>query len=1117
MNKVGHVSIYFGRGKEPLLKTVQLLSQRHQEGKNCILLVPEQYTLQGEQDILRLLNLPGFFNIHVLSPSRLCHRIFEQRGKDPRTPIDALGKQIAIAQALLKAEKNLRYYQSIVRSRGFGEKMLTEIDRWKQGGYTLSQLKIHEEQADLSPSLKAKIADIYQVWMEYEKVLKAQFIDGSAVTKDAVDRVVAQPLFEDDYLFVYGFDLLSYELRELLFALGGQCAQVTIAISGDAQSAPDGQIFAPAWRSVRQLTKGLKKCGIGYGISFIKNEPPSLLPEDIYHLTKNLFAYPVTTYPKAPKNLFMHIAPTIYDEVDQVANQLIRLNSQGIPWDEMGVLLGDISAYSTLVYGLFTSYQIPFYLDVPTSGLDHGLIRFVVHGIRAATKGYQKEDILACIKSGYAPLTSKECDQLENYILAYGIKGRQWTKPFVKGGIDVAGPMEEIRMLLIGPLERFGAGLLESSTTFASLQSVMTLLEDIGAYQRLLDQETALLALGLNQSVSHNRQVWQLILRTLDQMYHLMEGRRIPAVHIASWLEGAFLSSQLHGLPPSQNSLFCGELGHALPGNLSVLFALGLNDGLLKRETATLFTDQEQALFEKDKNNPSFLSSGDLAHLAYADLVRSFSLPSRFLYLSYPQSNIQGQVLRPLPQIDRITRHIFPQLEVTGGALQEEPVPPLSPSPALAKIGALLKKHFSNPGSANQPLPNHWEEAFASLYAHPAYQAPLREVLLALTEKSQIMPLSPPLAQALFGKEVLSVSRLETFAQCPYRHFVQYGLRPVDRAQWALTPQDIGTFYHRALKNYTKEITDAPAWPHITKKQSDALMEKALAPFEKELFEGPMGETLQTHAQARRYQTTLKTAAWVFTKQAKESNFRPSQAEVSFGYENSLLPPIFLSLANGEKAMVRGVIDRVDQFKGEQSIYLRVVDYKSSSQELDPAALWCGVQLQLVLYLHAAISYDDTLFPAGAFYFHIDDPLVQMDEDLVEAAEEEIAKNLKLKGITLADPEVYRAMDQREKPAYIEKMFNIDGRLTQGAKAFSLKEMRALLNRSLTLANGFANEIYQGHIALAPAQLPQKPACMYCQYQGICGIEPANEGKFIKVLPAMTMEALKEHLVSDQE
>ena len=53
---------------EPMLEEIALA---YEAGRQVVLLVPEQYTLQAERDLLRDLHLPGFFRLEILSPSRL--------------------------------------------------------------------------------------------------------------------------------------------------------------------------------------------------------------------------------------------------------------------------------------------------------------------------------------------------------------------------------------------------------------------------------------------------------------------------------------------------------------------------------------------------------------------------------------------------------------------------------------------------------------------------------------------------------------------------------------------------------------------------------------------------------------------------------------------------------------------------------------------------------------------------------------------------------------------------------------------------------------------------------------------------------------------------------------
>ena len=69
-------------------------------GLRVLLLVPEQYTLQAERELVDGLKLPGLMDIDVLSPRRLMRRVRERGGRDPLSPLDSRGRAMALSQAL---------------------------------------------------------------------------------------------------------------------------------------------------------------------------------------------------------------------------------------------------------------------------------------------------------------------------------------------------------------------------------------------------------------------------------------------------------------------------------------------------------------------------------------------------------------------------------------------------------------------------------------------------------------------------------------------------------------------------------------------------------------------------------------------------------------------------------------------------------------------------------------------------------------------------------------------------------------------------------------------------------------------------------------------------------
>ena len=94
------VRIIGGRAGRLLPWILPQIDQCRKAGVRVILLVPEQYTLQAEREIIAGLHLPGMMDIEVLSPRRLTRRIRENGGHSSLAPLDAAGRSMAIAQAL---------------------------------------------------------------------------------------------------------------------------------------------------------------------------------------------------------------------------------------------------------------------------------------------------------------------------------------------------------------------------------------------------------------------------------------------------------------------------------------------------------------------------------------------------------------------------------------------------------------------------------------------------------------------------------------------------------------------------------------------------------------------------------------------------------------------------------------------------------------------------------------------------------------------------------------------------------------------------------------------------------------------------------------------------------
>jgi ATP-dependent helicase/nuclease subunit B len=1102
---MGEVTILGGRMHRLLPHIITQIGWFHQKGETCLLLVPEQYTLQAEVEIIRRLDMPGFFNIQVLSPSRLTQRIFDAAGTDGRVPLDSRGKRMALSRAVNQVQKELVYYRRAAAHIGLVEKMSSLIADFKRGRLTADNLLA---QAAVLPdgALRQKLSDIARCWQAYETQLSGRFVDGEDVQDEAARRLPQSRLFENAHVFAYGFDILPPQLCQLLCAGAQLCAGMTVALIMDRPQARDGYLYLPAGQSAQRFEKMLGAQNTLCVWEYL-DEMPLEAAKEIAHLEANLFAHPAYAYPGKPEAISLFAAPNPYAEAHEAASQMIRLHENGVPWGEMAVAAGSMQAYGSILHSVFSSYGIPFYLEEKVPAASHGLIRFLTHALRAASKGYAKADILACLKSGYAPVSQEDCNKLENYALANGIYGDRWRKPFTRGNQEEASQLEPARRALIGPLEEMQAALSKAKEATESLRAIFHLLEQVDAYHTLQKEEERLLHLNMAAQASQTRQVWQFLLGTLDQMHDLLTGFRAPSTQVAAWLAAGFSAGELSALPPAPDTVVCGEIGHVMPGSIRAMFVMGLGDGLMQSESGSLLRDEEREQLETLADTHLGLNGDGRDHLARTDLKRTLTLPSEKLFLSHAQATQNGQSQRPAGFLTLLKTRLFPQLVEMGGVTGPSgPKEPLAPIPALDGLALRLSSLWDG-ASLTEALPDPWMDAWASLYANPETKQQALSILKALSEKLDARPLNPSTALKLFGHQTMSVSRLEEYAKCPYKHFVHYGLQPAPRKEWALTTADVGTIFHGALKDFMEKTAQHASWPDIDRAECDSLMNDVLSPIEQAWVEGPLGENAQTKALGKKYLRIIHRAAWMFTQHMKSSSFRPKMAEVGFGTPDSPLPPIRLQMADGTEVLLRGVIDRVDLFDGGESVYLRVVDYKSGHREMDPTQIYWGLQLQLLLYLMAALSAKPGAEPAGAFYFHIDDPLVDLDEGLKEQAEREIAQRLRLRGIVLSDVSVVDAMDK--DGTSMRQVFNKDGSLSAHASAASLEEMHGLLNHAKSTAEKLASSMRKGNIAISPAKTNTFSACKYCEYAGVCRWDARLPGAKPRLLTSLSLEELK--------
>lgn len=1082
------MKIITARPHRLLGEVIDRIGTMAQEEKRCMLLVPSQYTLQAEIEVMTRLNLEGTFMIDVLSPGRLKSRVFERAGQPERVIFDERGKCMVLSSIIEQEKENLTVYRAAAQqgAMGLAQKMSALIADMKRSGKNAQEvmlcLEAMDERTRNLPSSR-KLADAARIYAAYEQRMAGQLYDSEDVSKEMLSRMERSGVLDDQHVFVHGFDMITPVFAKELLEMASQAASLTLAMETDGNGAPDGRLFAPVNFSIERLCMMAAERGITAEREHIDRRIDA--HEEICALERNLFALGGRPQQGAPERIGLLAVSTPRQEVHMAAAKIRRMLADGEDSAAIAVVYPKEGGYAPLLASVLPQYGVPVYIAEKRPAGAHPLCRFVLSALSAATQGWKTADVVECIRSGFLHLDAQESDALCSYLEGMEIRGEAIKKPFrysKNKNEEALKQLNHCRERVVAPLAALQAQIRSAKDAEEAIAAVIALLEDVNACDTLADMRDALREEGLESEAEDCAQVWNALMETLDQLHTLLSGEEVSARLVFSLLESGLSALELSALPPADGAVICGEIGNVRTTRVDTLFALGMNDMGGGGDNG-LFTPQEKQEAAEATGAYLGMSAAERAALSQLDELKTLTNCRERLIVSYALADETGHALRPGAAVLAM-RRIFPDMSVRGGLAKDEREAMLcTPDAALEALSV----HLSAAADGQEEI----DEAYARAYAALAQSEQGREKLLAVTRqlsRKSRQSMEGSNARTLYGRPVMSVSRLETFAQCPYRHYVQYGLAPREELKPGVDRAELGTLYHEAAERFTREVTQLAQFPNVDAEICDRLMDEAVQPLIEQWRKSPLGESGRGAAIARRVQKTARRAARNIVSQFASSSFRPMYSEMVFGRNG--LAPIMLELPDGMFVYLQGRIDRIDVLDAPsgETRRIRIIDYKSGTKKFDPTMVYYGIQLQLLLYLAAALAQIPGSRAAGFFYCRIADPTVKSESRVKEEIERQIAKSLALAGISLSEVEVLRAQDARHA-AMITKDGKPSGQY-RGSMA-DAQSMDAMVAFARKKASQMAQDAYAGMIDDSPAAHGQYSACAQCTYGAICGFDPA--------------------------
>lgn len=1060
-----------------------------------LLVVPEQYTLEAEKSLIQSLGISGMLHVEVISFTTLIQRLLEETGGSTRIPLTSTGKQMVVQKVINDNKEFLTTYRGVSNKSGLIEgiqSVLSEMNKKDISGEHLQKfIQDDKFQYDL---LKNKLNDIKLIGDEYHRWLGSDYFDGETVINYVIKNMGESLFIENAKIWIDGFHTFTNQMYRFINGLYENCVELTIALTHPINElCRDKDIFA-----INFMTKEKIIDIVGEGIKEIHcYVKPKEKSNEIMFLEKNFFAYPPEHYQEEIKDVLIKEYKNIYSEIDGLCSHLLEMViKDNYRWKDICVLTNNLSTYEFLIKNNMSEYGIPCFIDTKRNISDKPLSIFVINTLKTILYNYRYEDIFGLIKTGL--MDDDEFEILENYVLQYGVKGFQWKNRFYKLRETDPYDLERLNLLrekIITPIESL-EDTIHGDMTYRSLSlALYKYIDNLNIYGKISEQIQSFKEQQLFEYAEEFAQIYNHIIGILDEMVEIFGDEPVTLKEYLRIFETGIHSIELAIIPSTQDQVFVGDITRSRNSNVKITYILGANEGVLPAPVGdnSIFTQLENMILSK--GGVELLENADYQGIQEKYLLyNAMAKGNKKLVFSYPLADYNGNPLKPSVYIDRLTT-ILPHIIAW---CQDELKPVLSAKGSFKHLITYLRNYIKQ-GTEDEMMD--WQEAYKWYVKQETYRDNINSVTEALNYSSSPRNLEKGLIRQIYGDEIkTSITRLESFIQCPFKHFITYGLKLKSREMYQISMPDIGELLHLAINTYSIELEKRgiefkDADESLIGNLCSRIMDDIVDEYRNGIFQAnPSYGYLKKYLNRLLYRTVL-----TLTYQYNRGNFNIYASEIFFG-ERSQVPGIVIELTNEQKLIIEGRIDRVDILNKDGKYYLKILDFKTGDKELSLCDIYNGISLQLMVYMWVCLNYGSLnswdAIPAGVFYFKIDDPLILNDNDESEAIQNKITKNLRLQGIMLKDKDLYKEIDRDYKEnSVLNYKINKDGNFSSGSKGLmDEKAMYQFINHVQGLIKDAGENIINGDIRVHPIKTKKWEACGFCQYKTICLFDPEMPG-----------------------
>ncbi|SER70626.1 PD-(D/E)XK nuclease family protein [Lachnobacterium bovis] len=1169
-----------GSGKTTFMYKKIIKEANENINKNYLIIVPEQFTMATQKEIVEATNNKAIMNIDVLSFDRLAYRIFDELGINNIRILEDTGKSLVLRKVAQEEKKNLTVFAPNINKIGYIEKIKSILSEFMQYQVTPDTLENLISRMENESVLKSKLSDILVLYNGFYRYLEGKYITTEDVLSKLMYNADKSEILKNSEIFLDCYTGFTPSQNKLIGKLLKIVDKITVSFTIDSKedylhTSGIQDLFNMPKKSISKLLNMARENNINVEETILlgiedNNKNRFINSNELRFLEQNLFRHHSHKFsssdgnlePKQEQNIVIQENEDISQEQKElnsqikmfvcqsprselanaccIINKLVR--NEGYRYKDFAIVTGDVEVYSNYVEEVLGKYEIPYFIDQTKKILFQPFIELIRAAIEVVKTNYSYEAVFRFLRCGFSDLSTKDIDVLDNYALATGVNNAsKWKKRWAympKNSITVDENDEKLyfnyKLSELNDIRKYIYNLFlplkecflkkNKNNIKEQLTELFKLCDTLSVEEKLKNKAKEYEDAGDLVRAKEYGQIYNIVIDLFEKIADLLGDEIVTTKEFEEILDAGFESANVATIPAKADGVIIGDIERTRLNNVKCLIFIGVNDGIIPVSASSggIISQFERSVLEDEFEMELAPSTRDQFFIQKYYLYLNITKPTDKLYISYHTNDAESNPVRPSYFVATIKK-MFPELE------------------EIAMSDEKINKEFSTMKTAIEFLVHNQD------YEDTTWLT----LCKSLMDENDIMdsffrakfyryfnePISKLVAEALYGKKIsMSVTRLEKFVACAYSHFLKYGLLLKEREKAEFRSLDIGNIYHDALKRYGDKIEESDfSWRSISdemrNKWSDLSLEEAVLNYE----DIGIFDSAENRHVVDRMKRVLRQTIWALTYQIKSGKFEPKDLEISFSQTDDI-DAINFALSEEKRIRLNGKIDRIDVAQNDDKIYVKVIDYKSGKQKFDLVKIYEGLQLQLVVYLSSAMEinakkYDNfQVIPGGILYYNIDDPRIEINESEIDlsnkeeaskALEDDILKALKPNGLLNDDKDVIESFDLNCESGSKVAPFSYkkDGNLSSTSSATSQENLEVLCEYVKNFINVNSQDILNGKIEVNPIDADSKtsPSCSYCPFSSICGYDKSIIGFKSRNLTKMKNDEIYEKMKVDIE